>query len=105
MPTLTLPETATTSRVPAEALGRARLLRNTIAETAIPAKLQIERLTAPIRPRDRFQPMPRYKALEQIRDRWKELPKLGCLDSMAEFENGKLRLGEMRLTPTRLRYK
>src|SRR3954471_10598229 len=105
MPTLSLSKNSSSGRVPNEYLGRARVLRNLIGEPATIAKKQIASLLTPLTPRPGFTPMPRFDILKQIRDHWLKLPKTGRLDVLAEFERGKLRVAEMRLTPTKLKYK
>jgi hypothetical protein len=104
MATLTLNKQATSGRVGSEWIGRARMLRNKTAETAVVSKLQVERMLAPLRPRAGFKPMPRHDALRQIRDRFSHLPEFGRLDVVSDFSEGKLKLAELRLTPTRLRF-
>ncbi len=92
------------SRVPLEWIGRARALRNSIGESTVEAKAQIERLISPLRPKPGIVKMPRHVILQQIRDHWLKLPKTGQLDTVATFDKGKLKVGELRATPTRLRY-
>lgn len=104
MPTLSLSKSSHSGRVSSEALGLARIYRNKIGESTVAAKAEIERLLAPIRPRDNFQPMPRHQFLQYIVGRWKKLPEIGQLQTLAEFADGKMRLAELRATPTKLRF-
>lgn len=92
--------------VPFEWIGLARQLRTRVGETADIAKLNIERLIGPLRPKGRFTPVARHVFLQHICDQWqtKYFPEFGRLSAYAQFENGKLRLAEMRAVPTRLRY-
>ena len=100
MPTLVHNRT----HVPAESVGLARLLRGSLFEPADIAKHEINRIVGLLQPKQRFTPMPRFEFLRRIVERWKNMPSYGRLETFAEFKDGKMRLAELRCTPTRLRY-
>src|SRR6185436_5390749 len=88
-----------------EWVGLARQLRNKVGETAGPAKQEINRLIGPLKPMPRFTPMPRKKYLEYMLKRWEGLPEIGRLSAFAAYQDSKLRRGELRACPSRLRYR
>ena len=88
-----------------EFIGLARQLRYRVAESAIPARFRMDQLIEPLRPKPGFQPYPKHTLLKHICKQWERLPSFGRLEHFARFEDGKLRLADLRATPTKLRYK
>jgi hypothetical protein len=96
------------SRVPAAWVGAARQLRRELAVDYAAAELQIAELLRVIKPRviggKRFRPVPTHHVLRALERRWRELPALSRLSAASGFQDGKLRLGETRLAPSRMRF-
>jgi hypothetical protein len=84
-----MPTLASTTRhrprtpIPIEYIGRARALRNKIAAAATTANDLAEAMLRPLRPRDRFTPMPRHDLLKALPVAWRKLPAFGRLRLVA----------------------
>ncbi len=85
--------------VPAEFLGRARLLRDKISvahQTWLDAAVD---LTAPLMPRGNFTPTFTKQSLRVTRARWRDLPEWGRLGIAAVNGGDELKIAETRLAP------
>jgi hypothetical protein len=91
------------ARVPVEWFGRSRVLRDSLIRPAGEAANHIEEMIRPLRPRPGFTPMPRYTRLRDIVRRWSALPGHGRLGCITRFEDGKLRLAEIRVCPATMK--
>jgi hypothetical protein len=87
--------------VPREWLGRARLLHKQISDTSVIDAA--DALFAPLRPTERFTPIPRRAALERLAETYKKLPRApGRLRTIVKYEPGRLQVAELRLVPLTL---
>lgn len=91
-------------KVPAAYIGMGRELRRQASIAYVQARQGGERLLKPLRPRERFTPMPSHDRLSAIAAAWRSLPAFGRLGLVAAFEDGTLGIAEMRLKPVRMRF-
>jgi hypothetical protein len=92
------------SRVPAEFVGRARVLRARVAGAHTAWVDAAGQLTAPLLPRGGFTPVFDPRLLWLIEARWKELPEWGRLRAVAStIDSDKLSIAELRIIPFRHR--
>ena len=77
-------------------------LRRRMTEVYVFYEAATEILLGPFRPRERFKPMPRRKALEKLSRDWKRLPALTRRRSVCTYKNGKLRIIDSRCIPCKL---
>jgi hypothetical protein len=89
-------------RVPVEFIGRARQLRNRIADSHAEATAATEQLILPLRPRPDFAPLYGRSVLRVAAARWRALPAFGRLFLLSELDNGKLTLAEVRAGASRM---
>lgn len=92
------------SRVGMEYIGLARVLRAKIAVDYGRAELLIRELLRPLQPRRRFTPVPTHALMREVKARWIDVPPLSRLSVLADFTDGKLRLGETRLAPAMMKF-
>lgn len=93
---------ADAGKVPVEFIGRARQLRNRIAESHAEATAATEQLILPLRPRPDFAPLYSRSVLGIGAARWRALPAFGRLFLLSELNNGKLTLAEVRARASRM---
>jgi hypothetical protein len=96
------PRPAPGSRVPAEFVGRARLLRGRIASAHRAWLDGAVDLAAPLMPRDDFTPTFTKQSLSVTAARWKSLPEWGRLGVGAEIGRDRVQLAETRLAPFKM---
>ncbi len=91
------------SRLPAEWRGRARLLRDKIAEAHDHWFQAVTALTEPLQPRDGFTPQFTQETLRITAARWQNLPEWGRLRIASKLRNrSHLQIVETRLCPFRV---
>jgi hypothetical protein len=86
------------ARVPVEFIGLARAFR---ARIAGPPRIDLLRR---VRPRPGFQPMPRHAYLRRLAAEWRAQPHPGRLALLAEFDDGRLHVAELRAAPAKMRF-
>jgi hypothetical protein len=98
------PPGAPAGRVPAEFIGKARLLRNKAGVAAAARDRAAERLLTPLRPKRNFTPIPTHDRLRRVAEEWRAMPAFGRLGLIANFVDGELKIAELRARPVRMRF-